>query len=1317
MIAATGWSEKPRAAINPGYLPEVSTGIEQATLSAQPAAIPSPTDSSLSPTPEQEAATQLPADAPRDWWSNAQRSIQESEYHIRQGNVVYLDGVDTAYQAANRAQNLRTYFLPNEVSTAVWQTEGNQAGAWYGSSVASAGDVNGDGYDDIIVGAPGYDNGNTDEGAAFVYLGSASGLSATAAWREYGDHAYADYGYSVASAEDVNGDGYDDVIVGARWYHNSVDLGAAFLFDMAEIVSNQPLIVINLNTTQSTGDSRLEEHDITAAAITRLHLTFSKEVFDPADHSDFRDVTNPANYLLVRDGADGSFSTDNCVTGIAGDDEAVSIDSVSYDMATRTSTVTLNGGNALAPDSYRFLACGSTSIQDVPGRKLDGNFDFIGGDDYLHHFTIKSDADGDTVFDDVDNCLNDANTDQADNDGDNLGDVCDADDDNDGMTDAYEITYSLDPNNASDASQDPDLDGYSNLEEFNAGTSPRSNLDYPGKAPVTHVSVPSGVYSSVQHVSLSCDAQSGHACAATYYTLDGATPTTASAVYSNPITIAATTTLKFFSKDIYDNQEVVRSVEYIIDAGAPVVSITSPVDGATLTTINLIEGTTLEAGTGVQKVEIQLTDGTNYWRELPNGQLIFSAGEAAWVEATDTSSGSDWSTWTYPINLNLTSGAWYTVTARATDQAGAKPNMGVDSAVFSLSGDEAYTELSIGQLSSHTLLQGGTVDVSGKLTRLPENGLSLAGRTITLQVTDPGDNTVSYTTTTYDSLGHFRFEDIGGFLDEGSYALQAVFARIEGLLAANQSAIHAVTVDEEAGYAILVRGSISNNEGLDSHNKTAKRIYHTLLERGFDDSNIFYFNYNTTQDANGDGTPDNQQAGIGVDAIPTKAGVQDKIENWLKERVNGLAAPMYFILVDHGDVDTFHIDDGIAGTTSDDTITAEELNTWLTTLEGELDAQARLKPRTLIYGACYSGSFIPILTKQFVPRSLDAVNSAGGFFDIDMQHPLLDDNGDGVGSNRLDGLLAADLRLGIGLDYDTNSVTNPADIQAVSSIQYVEPGSDSALLWLEDNLNGGSVAAWLEVRSPDQELTGSGGTSTIQLTNELDRVLMNFNESTGRWEGTYQPDAGEGHLGFDAPGRYQIYYFVRDAKTGEISPLKQSTVYKRKAVNTAPDPFDLLSPLDDSTHQSTLVFDWQSTTDPDGDLLTYNLVIATDPSFVNVVYRQNVLTTSHAAVDENAGLEDLSNYYWKVEAVDAYGALTPSNQIWWFHTDNTNGNIGILKGLVYSDTDFALLTSANISLSTGVQTSLEEGGFVLTQGPSQTAFILTVSASGYEGRL
>ncbi len=116
-------------------------------------------------------------------------------------------------------------------TTASWTGESNLASAYFGYSTASAGDVNGDGYGDLVVGAYAYDNGSTDEGRASVYLGSSSGLASSAAWTAESDQAAAYFGWSVAGAGDINGDGYGDVVVGAYAYDNgSTDEGAAFAF-------------------------------------------------------------------------------------------------------------------------------------------------------------------------------------------------------------------------------------------------------------------------------------------------------------------------------------------------------------------------------------------------------------------------------------------------------------------------------------------------------------------------------------------------------------------------------------------------------------------------------------------------------------------------------------------------------------------------------------------------------------------------------------------------------------------------------------------------------------------------------------------------------------------------------------------------------------------------------------------------------------------------------------------------------------------------------------------------------------------------------
>lgn len=108
--------------------------------------------------------------------------------------------------------------------------QGNQNNAHFGISVAAAGDVNGDGYSDVIIGAPGASYGQTGEGSAFIHLGSASGITTTAATHLQPNQNNSDFGFSVAGAGDINGDGFSDVVVGAPRYNGAYNNGTVFVY-------------------------------------------------------------------------------------------------------------------------------------------------------------------------------------------------------------------------------------------------------------------------------------------------------------------------------------------------------------------------------------------------------------------------------------------------------------------------------------------------------------------------------------------------------------------------------------------------------------------------------------------------------------------------------------------------------------------------------------------------------------------------------------------------------------------------------------------------------------------------------------------------------------------------------------------------------------------------------------------------------------------------------------------------------------------------------------------------------------------------------
>jgi hypothetical protein len=132
-----------------------------------------------------------------------------------------------------------------------WTVEGEAAGSGFGQALDRAGDVNGDGYSDVIVGAFRASHGETEEGRAWVFYGSPHGLSYHYSWSAEGDQAGAWFGYSVSRAGDINRDGYSDVLIGAPYYDGQyTDEGAAFVYLGSDTgLAAGPEVVLTIGVT------------------------------------------------------------------------------------------------------------------------------------------------------------------------------------------------------------------------------------------------------------------------------------------------------------------------------------------------------------------------------------------------------------------------------------------------------------------------------------------------------------------------------------------------------------------------------------------------------------------------------------------------------------------------------------------------------------------------------------------------------------------------------------------------------------------------------------------------------------------------------------------------------------------------------------------------------------------------------------------------------------------------------------------------------------------------------------------------------------
>ena len=354
--------------------------------------------------------------------------------------------VGAPYNDAGGTDAGRAYVYSGTNGNLLYTFTGEASGDFFGASVRGAGDVNNDGYADVIVGAPYYnDVGGSNAGRAYVY----SGADGTLLYTFTGATSDGLFGWSVTGGGDVDGDGRPDLVVGAlnkdKSFVYSGQTGALYLTYTAEALGDQfgiDVAVVGDVNADGVKDLAIGAwgHDAGGANTGRVYV-----------------------YVMGDPDNDGMLSRcDNCPTVANPDQADGDIDGIG-DVCDNCPTVA-NPTQTDADADGIGDACDACPLDPLNDVDLDGVCGNVDNCPTVAN-PLQTDTDSDGIGDVCDNCPTVANPTQADTDSDGIGDACDncptianptqTDTDSDGKGDACDNC----PLNANPTQLDTDSDG------------------------------------------------------------------------------------------------------------------------------------------------------------------------------------------------------------------------------------------------------------------------------------------------------------------------------------------------------------------------------------------------------------------------------------------------------------------------------------------------------------------------------------------------------------------------------------------------------------------------------------------------------------------------------------------------------------------------------------------------------------------------------------------------------------------------------------------------------------------------------------------
>ena len=320
------------------------------------------------------------------------------------------------------------------------------------------------------------------------------------------------------------------------------------------------------------------------------------------------------------------------------------------------------------------------------------------------------------------------------------------------------------------------------------------------------------------------------------------------------------------------------------------------------------------------------------------------------------------------------------------------------------------------------------------------------------------------------------------------------------------------------------------------------------------------------------------------------------------------------------------------------------------------------------FGNSIKKSFVDaaLLTRRFTYAVSDTFVSM--YDDRSLQHPMIDDNHDGEGSY--------DLRFSISGEGQVADKLTIGSLPNKRKAQRLHASFETEYIFLDEaqvtesfQLNISEKdqfdVFWIDIKTPMFSIQNQKGNSNHL---EID---------TQRWQRSKADITPEGFIewqninAFVDPGEYQVLFFGKDNITNTISFIKEIKVYKQKPGNQVPNQFEIIRPKNEeifpifyeSENKYFYGFEWEKASDPDGDVVYYDLLIWPYPgdngvlSIKGLIKNQYIITFAESLSEDS--LEIDKTYYWRVTAIDKYGGIRQTKEFF-FIAKNPSGGTGFL---------------------------------------------------------